>query len=93
MGNSSETDYNGALLRCGVTIQSDGSENFTQTTLGMERLHATLAKSGDVKSHIAQWPSCIIRPSEEAAIVGSDSPSPERKKKRVKSGKMSASCP
>lgn len=27
---SSEPDYNSALLRCGVTIQSDGSKNSTQ---------------------------------------------------------------
>lgn len=78
-----------ALLQCAVTIQSDGSKKLHPTTLGVERFHAnafSLAKSGEGKRRIAQWLSCIISPSEEATIVGSDS------KKKSKSGKISASC-
>lgn len=72
---SAEPDYNGALLRCGVTIQSDGSKKLHPTTLGVERFHAnafSLAKSGEGKRRIAQWLCCIISPSEEATIVGSE---------------------
>ncbi len=75
---------------------ADGSKKLHPTSLGVERFHAnafSLAKSGEGKRPIAQWLCCIISPSEEATIVGSDSKKKEKEKEQSKSGKISASCP
>lgn len=73
---SSEPDCSSILLRCGVTVQSDFSQKLHPTTPGVERFQAnsfSLAKLDEGKWLAAQWRCCIIRPSEEATIVGSDS--------------------
>ena len=85
---SSETDYNSALLQRGVTIQSDGSENFTQPHWeGRDCMHLLLNKAtGNATLHNG----CVVLLGPQRKLQLSDQtppPPPPSKKSKVSLGK------